>query len=162
MQRMFDAARRVLPSDDLAWDAVQTTLIRLWRGSGVPATHPCAVLISVVRLVSLEILRGERRRSHHETVAASPPAVRAGSDPRVEMEAREACAVLEEAIRELPDECRAAIELRCAQDGEAEAGGGVDYAAIAHALRIPLGTVRSRLHRGRRLLADRMAGREVA
>lgn len=54
------------------------------------------------------------------------------------------------ALQELPLEFRAAVVLRdlC----------GLDYAEIAEILSIPPGTVRSRIARGRALLADRIGG----
>ncbi|MCH2220034.1 MAG: TonB family protein, partial [Dechloromonas sp.] len=50
------AALRILRSDDLAWDAVQETLIRAWRYPELPET-PRSVLLSLVRRSCLHILR---------------------------------------------------------------------------------------------------------
>ena len=49
-------------------------------------------------------------------------------------------------VRELPDEFRAAVVLRDMEQ--------LSYEEIAAALALPIGTVRSRIHRGRLLLQD--------
>ncbi len=54
-----------------------------------------------------------------------------------------------QAIQQLDDEHRAAIVLR---DME-----GLDYAEIAQVLAVPLGTVKSRLHRARMMVRDKLA-----
>lgn len=53
-------------------------------------------------------------------------------------------------VQELPDEFRACVVLR---DMEA-----LSYEEIAQALELPIGTVRSRIHRGRLLLQDMLRG----
>ncbi|MFG0320578.1 MAG: sigma-70 family RNA polymerase sigma factor [Planctomycetota bacterium JB042] len=147
LDRMFRAARRIVPSDDLAWDAVQTTLLRLWRSDAdVASGHACAVLVHVVRLVSLEVIRRERRREGHESRAALAEA--SADDASSGLEAHEFRAELERLIESLPDECREVTQRRIDR--------GDDYALLAKDLDIPLGTVRSRLHRARRLLAARL------
>lgn len=150
---MFGIARRILPSDDLAWDAVQTTLVRLWKGTGLPQ-HACAVLLSVVRSVSLEILRGERRRAHHESVT-SPMESSERSDPAYAMERKEIAHRILEAVLELPSECRDALLIRFGSRLPTEPSGERDYRSVARVLGIPVGTVRSRLSRARRMLAER-------
>ncbi len=53
---------------------------------------------------------------------------------------------IDSALAELPEEFRAAVVLRDV--------GDLDYAEIAEVLDIPVGTVKSRIARGRRMLAD--------
>ena len=57
-------------------------------------------------------------------------------------------------LAELPDDFRIAVVLRDLCD--------LDYAAIAEALDLPPGTVRSRIARGRAALADRLGNPEAA
>jgi RNA polymerase sigma-70 factor, ECF subfamily len=59
-------------------------------------------------------------------------------------------AVLSDALDELPDHYRDVIDLVDL--------GGSSYEDAANALHIPMGTVMSRLHRGRRRLRDALAG----
>lgn len=58
--------------------------------------------------------------------------------------------LIDEALAELPEEFRVAVVLRDLCD--------LDYAEIAATLGIPPGTVRSRIARGRALLARRLTG----
>jgi RNA polymerase sigma-70 factor (ECF subfamily) len=58
---------------------------------------------------------------------------------------------VERALRALPDAFREAVVLRDLQD--------LSYAEIAAALAIPVGTVMSRIHRGRALLREALGGR---
>ena len=55
---------------------------------------------------------------------------------------------LDDALAELPEDYRSAVVLRDV--------GDLDYAEIADVLGIPVGTVKSRIARGRRLLADQL------
>jgi len=55
-----------------------------------------------------------------------------------------------EALGELEDEFRAVVVLRDVED--------MDYAQIAEVLGVPIGTVKSRLHRARSMLKDKLAG----
>ena len=56
--------------------------------------------------------------------------------------------VLDAAVAELPDDLRTAVVLRDVAH--------LDYAEIAEALDIPVGTVKSRISRGRSALAERL------
>ncbi len=56
--------------------------------------------------------------------------------------------ILDEALADLPDDLRSAVVLRDVAD--------LDYKEIAQALDIPVGTVKSRIARGRSALAKRL------
>lgn len=71
-------------------------------------------------------------------------------DPGEGAHHREFLARVRACVQELPDEFRAAVVLR---DMEA-----LSYEEIAAALDLPIGTVRSRIHRGRLLLQERLRG----
>ena len=58
---------------------------------------------------------------------------------------------LDAAIAGLPDDFRAAVVLRDVAD--------LDYSEIAEVLGVPIGTVKSRIARGRSLLADHLGNR---
>ncbi len=55
---------------------------------------------------------------------------------------------IDSALAELPEEFRAAVVLRDV--------GDLDYAEIAAVLEVPVGTVKSRIARGRKMLADEL------
>lgn len=71
-------------------------------------------------------------------------------DPAEGAHQREFLARVRACVQELPDEFRAVVVLR---DMEA-----LSYEEIAVALDLPIGTVRSRIHRGRLLLQERLRG----
>jgi len=84
---------------------------------------------------------GEGQRSAR--VVASEPEVSAALERR---ELRDRIAA---ALRQLDDEFRVAVVLKDIED--------MDYAAIAEVLDVPIGTVKSRIHRGRQMLRDLLA-----
>ena len=57
--------------------------------------------------------------------------------------------ILRDAVRQLPEDFRTAVILRDLE--------GLDYAEIADVLKVPIGTVRSRISRGRALLRERLS-----
>ncbi|HET9051356.1 MAG TPA: sigma-70 family RNA polymerase sigma factor, partial [Candidatus Dormibacteraeota bacterium] len=73
-----------------------------------------------------------------------------GMGPDATAEARERAAVIREAVLALPVDFREAVVLRDVND--------LSYEEISGALHVPLGTVKSRLNRGRALLAARLRG----
>lgn len=73
---------------------------------------------------------------------------RTGSDPSHSLEQADTQRVVREALAELPDEYRAALVLK-----EME---GFRYEEIAEILEIPIGTVRSRIHRARNELREKL------
>jgi RNA polymerase sigma-70 factor (ECF subfamily) len=58
---------------------------------------------------------------------------------------------IDDALEQLPDDFRAAVVLRDVAD--------LDYAEIAEVLDVPVGTVKSRIARGRGQLADLLGNR---
>lgn len=141
-------ARGIVGSDDLAADAVQDTLVCLWRESERP-TDLRGWLVRTVVHKSLHIARAQRRRRRHEHAASSarhePCPL---CDPALEFEHAELHAELEAALQTLSSELRCVFLLRQTH--------GLDYAAIAEHLAVPVGTVRSRLKRARERLAEEL------
>ncbi len=70
-------------------------------------------------------------------------------DPAAEAERHQTRALVVEAVAELDEEFRTAVVLRDIE--------GFDYDEIADILDVPVGTVKSRLHRGRMALRKRLA-----
>ncbi len=137
---MLAAARRVLPSDDLAWDAVQESLQALWK-EGAINTPLRGWLLRAVRLRAFHLLRSERRRRQHEAACACLCCLVAYDDPARRMENRELLNLAVKAIERLPPAYRSVVEMRDWLD--------MDYASIALELGVPVGTIRSRLSRAR-------------
>ena len=146
------AARRVLRDDEAAEDAVQNALLRLWSrsatfydefGNDLPPPRLRAVLMSWLVPESLQMRRAARRRRHYEDAAESSPTGGCG-DPACEAGTREFVEQLDRAIGNLPGLEREVVSLR---------RDGIELREIATRLAVPLGTVKSTLHRARRRLA---------
>ena len=73
-----------------------------------------------------------------------------GLTPQGNMEAAERSSALRQSLSELPDDLRRVLILRDLQ--------GLSYKEIADALHLAEGTVKSRIHRGRAELADKIKG----
>jgi len=71
------------------------------------------------------------------------------TSPLADLERAESIALVRGAVKSLPPVYREVIALCELQE--------MDYAAAAALLECPIGTVRSRLHRGRALLAQKLA-----
>lgn len=140
-------ARAVVGSDDLAWDAVQETLLRLWNRGWLPP-DPRGVLAHLVQRSALHLLRCQTRRRGHED-RGGPEESCCVDDPLREVEASELRASLRAAIARLASEFRVVFELY-----ELE---GRSYEEISSTLGIPVGTVRSRLNRARARLRQDLA-----
>jgi len=145
MQR---TARSIVASDDLAWDAVQEVLLRVWRRGYLPP-EPRAALCHLVSLAALQQLRGRGRRDRHESAACRAPMHRpAAPDPADEAERAESGHAIAAALTRLPADQRLVFRLFELH--------GHDYACIAEQLGVPVGTVRSRLSRARARLREEL------
>jgi RNA polymerase sigma-70 factor, ECF subfamily len=150
--RIFALCRRIMGNQPDALDATQEALIALVRG--LPRFDGRAAFTTwsyrVATNTCLDELRRRRRRpapveqdADREATAVDPTTP--SLDEQVVSRLH-----LDEALLELPVEFRAAVVLRdvCT----------LDYAEIAEVLEIPPGTVRSRIARGRALLAGQLRG----
>ncbi len=91
--------------------------------------------------------RGELSMDHRRAVSGSEPLDPAGP-PSDRMQREETMGLVQQALATLSDDHRAILVLR---DME-----GCDYETIAEMLAVPVGTVRSRLHRARSQLRQQM------
>lgn len=71
------------------------------------------------------------------------------SDPTQSVETQDDIESVQHALRELPEEFRVVLVLKEIED--------MPYAEIAETVGCPVGTVRSRIHRGRLMLKDRLS-----
>jgi RNA polymerase sigma-70 factor (ECF subfamily) len=148
LKRLYAAAYRMSGNAADAEDLVQETLLRAYRAfdSYTPGTNAKAWLYTILQRVRTDALRKAGRSP--ETVELDPegPAVRGGQNGVVQMRD------LEQALQRLPESFRTAVLLRDVED--------LRYDEIAVLLEVPLGTVMSRIHRGRMLLRAALAGRK--
>jgi RNA polymerase sigma-70 factor (ECF subfamily) len=142
------AAARMLDDEALAEDATQETLLKAWRhlrsfrGEAAFGTWLYHIARNVCRTWSATA-RTRRPAVRPWTLAAWP----AGDPAPDEQVARaELARCVRGAVARLPEEYRAAVWLRDLE--------GVPYTEVAATLGVPLGTVKSRISRGRLLLGQ--------
>ena len=112
-------------------------------------TNASPWLFGIASNLVLKHLRTQERkgRANRRLAAESPAEGASFEDVFVnQTHAAELLALVSVAIRELPERDREVVHLYVF--------GGLDYADIAGALEIPIGTVRSRLHRVRRAMRE--------
>jgi len=140
---LYNVAYRLAGNDADAQDLVQETLLRVRRGLETyqPGSLP-AWLSRIVTNVFLDEVRRRRRRptdplldDGERVLPASAAADEASEELSDEVQG---------ALSALPDEFRTAVVLCDVV--------GMSYDEIASAQGVPVGTVRSRIHRGRRML----------
>lgn len=159
LDAIYRFALRLSGSADEAEDLVQETFLRAYKSwdQFERGTKAKSWLFTICRNV---FLRGRERAQRHDEIVSegadrsgpgpgpvNPVFVSAlGSDPEGEFFASIVDERILEAIAELPEEYRTAVVL---SDVE-----GLPYAEIAETLDVPVGTVKSRLFRGRRRLQE--------
>lgn len=144
LDRLHRLARRILRSEDLADDAVQEALTSLWREERWPPNTAGWLCRAVVnRSLHLNRCR-RRRRSHEERACLHRSEYHFDVDASRTLEVKELAHCIEAAIADLPERFREVFVLREVEQ--------MDYGAIADTLRVPVGTVRSRLFRSREAL----------
>ena len=142
---LYTVAYRLTGNDDDAQDLVQEVLLRVRRGLGTYQPGNLEGWLSrITTNAFLDEVRWRRRRPAQvlpdEPERVLPPAPSAD----LTLEAEVLPDDLQAALRHLPPDYRAAVVLSDVV--------GQSYEEIAASLDIPLGTVRSRIHRGRGLL----------
>jgi RNA polymerase sigma-70 factor (ECF subfamily) len=148
--RVYRQALRILRDEELARDAVQEAFLKAYRGLRrfEGRSRFTTWLYRLVYNLCLDMKRRDRFSARQvewdDERPASLPEDAPGrmEGPGAAAERVELRRGLAEAIDQLPDEARETLVLR-----EVE---GLSYAEIAEALRIPKGTVMSRLHYARR------------
>jgi len=147
LDQIHAICRRILGHHEDALDATQEALIAITRGINRfdGRSRFTTWMFRVATNAALDEARRRRRRpvaSEHLPDLASVADTGDAVDARLDVDA---------ALATLPPDFRAAVALRDL--------AGLDYAEIAAVLDIPIGTVRSRIARGRSVLADRIGNR---
>jgi RNA polymerase sigma-70 factor (ECF subfamily) len=142
---LYNVAYRLSGNDDDARDLVQESLLRVRRG--LETYQPGSLEGWLARIVT-NVFLDEMRRKKRRPVQALPddpdrvlPAIQGADDASI---AAGLSVEIQEALASLPEEFRVPVVLRDVADQT--------YEDIAGSLGVPVGTVRSRLHRGRRML----------
>lgn len=157
--RVYNLAYRILGDPASAEDATQEAFISAYRH--LPTFRGGSFLSWLMRTVVNRCYDELRRRQRRPTVSwesfgdmdeeANPFLVNGHPTPEEAAQQAELTDLLQRAITSLPPDQRVVLVL---SDVE-----GLDYAAIAEAVGIPLGTVKSRLARARARLRDFLQAR---
>ncbi len=157
----YNLARWLVRDDHHAQDAVQEACMRAIRSlDGLRGETARPWLLAIVRNVCFDQLRAQRASDDfvaydedaHGAVAASSSlaANPIGDDPARLLARADDRRLVNEALARLPTPFREVIVLRDIEE--------LSYKEIAQIAAIPLGTVMSRLARGRKLLLEMLSG----
>jgi RNA polymerase sigma-70 factor (ECF subfamily) len=144
---LYTVAYRLTGNDDDAQDLVQEVLLRVRRGL---ASYQPGSMEGWLSRITTNAFLDETRRRRRRPVVALPDDVDRVAPPS---EGADAAAIatslsadVQLALGALPEEFRVAVVLCDVV--------GLPYAEIAETLDVPVGTVRSRIHRGRLMLRE--------
>lgn len=155
--RVHAVCRRIAGATRDADDAAQETMIRVVRsldrfdGRASFGTW----IYRIATNTALDELRKRKRRP--QLHVSDDDDTRVLDGPVDQLAHRQIDSVadritIDDALAELPDEFKAAVVMRDV--------GDLDYAEIATALDLPIGTVKSRIARGRRLLIEKLGNHD--
>ena len=161
MDQLYSAARRMTRNAADAEDLVQETYLRAYRGFGnfQEGTNLRAWLFRILTNAFINSYRSKQRKPRSVDLAGVEDLYlhqRLGGDTKAALGASAEDVLMEtiteseivDALESLPDEYRIAVLLADVE--------GFAYKEIAEILDVPMGTVMSRLHRGRKTLQKRL------
>lgn len=147
---IYTVAYRLTGNREDAQDLVQEVLVRVQRG--LPTYRPGSLRGWLGRITTNAFLDEARRRTRRPTSALPedpdvvvPPAPSAADAASAETLSED----LQAALAAIPEDFRVAVVLADVV--------GMPYADIADQLGVPVGTVRSRIHRGRLALREALS-----
>ena len=144
---LYTVAYRLSGNHDDAQDLAQEVLLRVRRG--LETYRPGSMegwLSRIATNVFLDEVRRRRRRPTSAWSEEADPSLPAAPAADEVLAAEVLPEEVQAALAELPDDFRVAVVL-CDV-------AGLSYQEIGEAVGVPLGTVRSRIHRGRALLRE--------
>lgn len=148
---VFSVCVRIMGSRDAALDAAQETLVTIFR-KAAQFRGDSAFTTWLYRVTTNtcydELRKAKRRRTEPLPEHHDPVDVRVGDD----FDAIDMAPTIEAALADLPPDFRAAVVLSDIQ--------GMAMAEIAEALELPVGTVKSRIFRARRQLAEALGNHD--
>lgn len=161
MDALYSAALRMTRNPPDAEDLVQETYLRAYRGFGgfKEGTNLKAWLYKILTNTFINIYRAKKRRPEQVDLDDTEDfylyrrlggleAVEAQRSPETEVLDAIPESVIKESLEDLPEQFRMAVLLADVE--------GFSYKEIAEITDVPIGTVMSRLHRGRKQLQQRL------
>jgi len=157
--RIYTQAFYSLRSREDAEDVTQEAFVRLWRNfQEIDLDRAGGWLVRVTRNLCIDTIRRRQSENPHltredvEVALGTVPA--GGDDPRDRMEAKEEERLIRESIARLEEPYKSAVILREIRN--------LTYEEIAEALKIPIGSVKVHLHRGRKMLREILREETIA
>jgi RNA polymerase sigma-70 factor (ECF subfamily) len=161
MPALYGAALRMTRSPQDAEDLVQETYLRAYRGFGgfQDGTNLKAWLYKILTNTFINTYRAKKRRPNEVDLDDTEDfflyrrlggleAAEAQRSPESEVLDNIPDALVKEALESLPEQFRMAVLLADVE--------GFSYKEIAEIMDVPIGTVMSRLHRGRKALQKQL------
>ncbi len=156
---LYAVALRLTHNSADAEDLTQNTVVKALRfhDKFKEGTYIKAWLLTILRNTFINEYRRRARRPTFVELTGAEPAPQLGPDPQLPLQAEEGrtndlLELLDDqvrhAIESLPDDFRMAVIMADLEDKS--------YKEIADVMECPLGTVMSRLYRGRKLLRDQL------
>jgi RNA polymerase sigma factor (sigma-70 family) len=142
----FALSRNGADADDLAQATIERALRS--RDQWQPGSRLDSWLYRIMRNLWIDTVRSRGRREKHE--APEDAAQDVGEDPREAMDASMELQRAMSAMERLPDEQREVVALILIE--------GFGYREVSEMLELPIGTVSSRLVRGRTALLEMLGG----
>lgn len=161
MDLVFRIARAWTGNAVEAEDLTQAAFFKAWRayGSFEPGSSFKAWILMILRNTFLDTRRAMGRRPRPVMIedldARDEPQAQVPPPRAIDLDSREIFYdvfgdEITKLMKAIPEEYQVAVLLHDVEE--------MRYHEIAEALGLPIGTVRSRIHRGRALLADSLAG----
>jgi RNA polymerase sigma-70 factor (ECF subfamily) len=149
-RKVFNVAYKFVGKHDEAEDLTQDIFLKIFRALNTfdRRANFQTWIISISRNLCIDhyrSVRKEREMIDRDVDASSLAPVSKSQGQMAMMEQRDRVELLREAMSALPKTLRAAVLMRDIQE--------MSYHEIAHKLRLPEGTVKSRINRGRNELA---------
>jgi RNA polymerase sigma-70 factor, ECF subfamily len=160
MDAIYSAALRLTRNPSDAEDLVQETYLKAYRGFGgfQEGTNLRAWLYRILTNTFINVYRKNQRNPYQGALeeledwqlggAESATSTR-GRSAEAEAIDRMPASAVKDALQEIPEDFRLAVYFADVE--------GFAYQEIADIMKTPVGTVMSRLHRGRRLLREKLA-----
>jgi RNA polymerase sigma-70 factor (ECF subfamily) len=143
----FRVAYGVLRHREDAEDVAQEAMAKAYRefASLQDRERYRGWLVRIAWRMAIDRRRGDKRRSRREEESPSPAALPTAEEMAIDRDLRDR---IWQAVEALPDRLRAVVTL--------SAMNGHDVREVAGLLDLPEGTVKSRLHQARRMLAEKL------
>jgi RNA polymerase sigma factor (sigma-70 family) len=149
MNDAYNLARWLVQNDQDAHDMVQEAYLRAFRFfSGMREATSRAWLLRIVRNVCYDHLRERQVPDSSDSQQEDLPDT--NPSPEAALQTKSEIAAVRSALANLPEDFRTVLVLREMEE--------LSYREISEITQVPIGTVMSRLARGRQHLADALKG----